>query len=143
MPDSSKALASRPEYSIRFASEGVWNQANGTNNLNYSFTVSTVTEINQIQWNDDVIRPNIKAFPNAQMDLLTIEWMKIQSDHLMITIFDTTGKKIKSQRIKTSGLMQGFNHIDISDLPAGLMIIKMNWDGNSDFVKFIKLQTVS
>ncbi|WP_052345225.1 DUF4832 domain-containing protein [Alkaliflexus imshenetskii] len=41
LADSNSVLATRSEYSIRFANSNVWDSSHGYNNLNYSFTKSS------------------------------------------------------------------------------------------------------
>lgn len=78
----------------------------------------------------NVSKSTLKFYPNPVKDLLTISDVKEISSY---AIFDVSGKQVVSKSAKSTKL-----ELNVSDLKAGIYIVKANSDGVMKTFKFIK-----
>jgi hypothetical protein len=81
--------------------------------------------------------PNEEAvdiFPNPVRDLLEIRVSEPDGDNLQITVFDQLGRETMHRVMDGSG-----GQVDVSDLPAGLYVIRIFRSSGSCMYKMLKL----
>ncbi|WP_298486677.1 T9SS type A sorting domain-containing protein [uncultured Maribacter sp.] len=108
------------------------NLKNGENNL----VIKTDKDCQGIHEQKIFIRENnFTIYPNPIEDLLNIE-TNIEYEKINVTIYNLSGKLILSKNFTKSNSTP--ISINISNLPAGMYMVKYNYNGNSKIVNLIK-----
>lgn len=84
LPDAAPSLSSRPEYSIQFANQGIWDNSTGYNDLKFTVNVGQALAI------ADNVKINPVIYPNPANQELVIELENI-ADY-KATLFNTLGQ---------------------------------------------------
>lgn len=125
LPDSSSVLSGRPEYAIRFANQQLWNETDGSNNLNFSF---------QIPLTSGLIAPGL-IVDQSNQGFSIYQFRKSEKAFIplngqahvpsSITILDLSGRLIK--KYSTENQPDNFDclSVDISSLNPGLYLISI------------------
>ncbi len=77
---------------------------------------------------------NVQVFPNPTSDLIAVQLGGLVIDHLIIELYDTTGKLIKNTSIKPGSTIAYF---DVQTLYAGLYLVKIASETKSIIKKVI------
>ncbi len=139
--DRSNLIASFTNSAYSFVRRGSVLQTSGVNGNNFTSTVVytvvaqdgttknynvTVTE-NAVSL-DEIQNGTFRIYPNPNSGILNIEYT---GEAPGISIFDMSGKLIKS------GIAQN-GHFDISELDAGIYMICIRAEGQTEYLKLIK-----
>ena len=87
MPDIESAIATRPEYAVRFANNNMWESTTGYNDLNHTVV------INQALGVAENSRLNVVLYPVPSDNVLNIE-MDAAEDY-RFTVYNSLGQEIK------------------------------------------------
>ena len=74
-------------------------------------------------------------YPNPASDVLNINYDLLDKQNAQLSIIDLTGKVIVMTEINNS---KGLKQIDVYELANGIYFLKINIDGHSETIKFIK-----
>ena len=78
---------------------------------------------------------SIVIYPNPASDILNVNYNLVEKDAATLLVMDFTGKVIVSSQINNS---KGLKQIDITQLASGIYFLKINIDGHSEIIKFVK-----
>ena len=115
LPDASPSLSNRPEYSIQFANQGVWDNTTGFNDLKFTVNVGQALAI------ADNVKITPVIYPNPANQELVIELENI-ADY-KATLFNTLGQNygVVSNQVGNNKLV--INTESISD---GVYLLKLD-----------------
>ena len=131
LADANSGLATRPEYSIRFANNNVWNSQQGYNDLNYTFELLSTSEIKSIDYSDS----SLLLYPNPAEDVINIK-RSFPDESFGIHIYSVEGMLHKNSI--HNGNLSEINQIDISSLNSGSYILKLKTEQEIKTAKFLK-----
>ena len=139
LPDSDPELASRPEYSVRFANQNVWMSLAGYNNLHYSF-IKTTTHIDDFEIkNTGDVEKLLSVFPNPATDEIYISAWGNNSKQSVIYIFSVTGQLMYSQLCNIDITLKEVYRLDVSSFSSGIYTVVIKSEGSIKHGKFVKL----
>jgi hypothetical protein len=133
LPDTAFSLNGRPEYSIRFANDDVWENTSGFNQLNQTVEISSVTS------NKTLVRKpeDIIVYPNP-----TDGYLFIKSDNwcgpVSVSTLNIPGKMVDKKNVEGLGQPGSEIMIDISDYTSGIYFLKINQNQSIWTTKVIK-----
>ncbi len=135
LPDLSSGLMSRPEYSIRFANENVWDAVTGMNDLDQMVVVSTITG-SGVQIVSD---GEMQIYPNPGSGMVTVE---IDGNTAVtgVVVMEVGGKVLLdtvNPELGNSGERRSFT-IDISGYGPGEYLVKVITAGGECVRVFVK-----
>jgi len=123
LPDTAFSLNARPEYSIRFANDNVWENTSGFNRLNQTVDISSATSNKAL-----VGQPgDIIVYPNP-----TDGYLFIKSDNwfgpVSVSTMNIPGEMVEKKNMEGLGQPGTEIMIDISDYTSGIyyLTIKQN-----------------
>ncbi len=133
LPDSALSLNGRPEYSIRFANDDVWENTSGYNRLNQTVEISSATSNKTL-----VAKPeDIIVYPNP-----TDGYLFIKSDNwfgpVSVSTLNIPGKMVDKKNVEGLGQPGTELMIDISDYTSGIYVLKINQNQSTWTTKIIK-----
>ena len=132
LPDSAFSLNTRPEYSIRFANDDVWENTSGYNQLNQTVDIGNVTSKKTLVGQaEDII-----VYPNPTDGYLFIK--SDRSGPVSISTFNIPGKIVDKKNVEGMGQPGAEIMIDISDYTSGIYFLKINQNNNIWTTKVIK-----
>ncbi len=132
LADPDSELATRPEYSIRFANNNVWNSQYGYNDLNYAFEKLSVSEIKSINFSSE---GNLSLYPNPAEDVINIK-RTFTGESLKINIYSADG--VSHKHVTDDNNLPEHKQIDISHLNSGSYILKITTEQNTKTARFLK-----
>lgn len=79
----------------------------------------------------------INLFPNPTTGKISLSWMQVGHESMLLTVTDFTGKELYRQRVAGG---QGLNstQLDLQDLPKGMYLLRLANDLNYQQVTFVK-----
>lgn len=80
---------------------------------------------------------NVKLYPNPVKDELTVEFNAPSAGNYLLQIFSLEGKLLQSTRESANG-GSNLNNLNISYLPAGMYLLRIQTDGQTKSIKFVK-----
>lgn len=80
------------------------------------------TSDNGVIFPDDSDTPLMRAYPNPASNELFLDYSNQAADIKTLALYDMTGRKVLNIAVSETG----FDRVDISKLPAGLYILKIN-----------------
>ncbi len=127
------ALGANPAYSIRFANNGLWDEAKGYNNLNQTLTVSgsgvVVTPPVTPPTNPPVTNPPVTNLPVdiilGANDIIQVTNLPCTAGNFTVAVYNLSG------RLKATSL-------DISNLKKGIYTVKITCNGTVHTKKISK-----
>ena len=133
LPDTAFSLNGRPEYSIRFANDDVWENTSGYNQLNQTVDIGSVTSNKTlVEKQNDII-----VYPNP-----TDGYLFIKSDNwfgpVSVSTLNIPGKMVDRKNIEGLGQIGTEIMIDISDYTSGIYFLKINQNHSIWTTKIIK-----
>jgi hypothetical protein len=131
--DADNNLSKRPEYCIRFANENVWNEAEGFNNLNFSFQLPLTSGIKSRGYLSEKEDDNIGISQTNQKGKITISWNHQFDKPANLIVTDLTGKRIINSMLDSNTMMKGETVLDTSVLNRGIYLIIIR--NEKDFLK--------
>jgi len=123
LPDTAFSLNARPEYSIRFANDNVWENTSGFNRLNQTVDISNATSNKAlVGQSGDII-----VYPNPTNGYLFIKSDRV-SGPVSISTLNIPGKMVDQKNVEGLGQPGAEIMIDISDYTSGIycLTIKQN-----------------
>jgi hypothetical protein len=123
LPDTAFSLNARPEYSIRFANDNVWENTSGFNRLNQTVDISSATSNKTL-----VGQPgDIIVYPNPTDGYLFIKSDRV-SGPVSISTLNIPGEMVEKKNMEGLGQPGTEIMIDISDYTSGIyyLTIKQN-----------------
>jgi signal peptidase I len=123
LPDTAFSLNARPEYSIRFANDDVWENTSGFNRLNQTVDISSATSNKTL-----VGQPgDIIVYPNPTDGYLFIKSDRV-SGPVSISTLNIPGEMVEKKNMEGLGQPGTEIMIDISDYTSGIyyLTIKQN-----------------
>lgn len=132
LADPNPTLATRSEYSIRFANSNVWDNQHGYNDLNYTFDIITLSDVKSINNSDSALL----LYPNPAENVINIK-RSFPGETLGIFIYAVDGMLHKSY-INNNNLSNK-KQIDISSLISGSYILKLKTEQKTETAFFIKM----
>jgi len=131
LPDLSPVLSGRPEYSIRFANQNLWNETDGSNNLNFSFQIPLTSGLIAPGLLVDQSNQGFSVYQCKKSEKIVIPLNGQVKYPDTITILDLSGSVIK--KYSTENQPDNFDclSVDICSLNPGLYLISIrNWNGH-------------
>lgn len=125
IPDASPSLAARPEYSVRFANESLWETTTGYNNLNHTITVNTALGTVQNT------KLNLTIYPVPTSQQLTVEMENIAD--FSPRVYNSIGQDVKVSFNTEINKMV----LETSGLSDGMYFVEFTKDNIRDVRKFI------
>jgi hypothetical protein len=80
---------------------------------------------------------NVKLYPNPVKDELTVEFNAPTASNYLLQIFSLEGKLLQSTR-ESANSGSNVNQLNISNLPVGMYLLRIQTDGQTKSIKFIK-----
>ncbi len=123
LPDTAFSLNARPEYSMRFANDDVWENTSGFNRLNQTVDISSATSNKTL-----VGQPgDIIVYPNPTDGYLFIKSDRV-SGPVSISTLNIPGEMVEKKNMEGLGQPGTEIMIDISDYTSGIyyLTIKQN-----------------
>ncbi len=131
LPDSSEILSTRPEYSIRFANEGVWESTSGYNQLNQTVAVRNVTGNKTL-----ALQPEeFLVYPNPTSGYLFLKSDRI-SGPVSVSTWNSRGEIIDRKNVKE--ISQPGAAIDISGYTNGIYFLTIQHNDCIRTTKIVK-----
>jgi hypothetical protein len=123
LPDTAFSLNARPEYSIRFANDDVWENNSGFNRLNQTVDISSATSNKALVGQPE----DIIVYPNPTNGYLFIKSDRV-SGPVSISTLNIPGEMVKKKNMEGLGQPGTEIMIDISDYTSGIyyLTIKQN-----------------
>lgn len=118
-------LANRPEYSIRMANEGTWEERTGYNGLGHKLNVTLNTSVLDPKSLLDLY----KVYPNPGNRLIHVEYyIENTSAEVLFDLYTTSGilvfhKKSKATKVADNGYW--LENLEVSNLSAGHYILRV------------------
>jgi hypothetical protein len=133
LPDTAFSLNARPEYSIRFANDDVWENTSGFNRLNQTVDISSETS------NKALVRQpeDFIVYPNPTSGYLFIKSNRL-SGPVSISTLNIPGKIVDKNNVEGMGQPGTEIMIDISDYTSGIYFLKINQNHSIWTTKIIK-----
>lgn len=105
--------------------------------LNIVKSLSFTNAISTVSLQVPIAGSDLNLFPNPADEELNLSFESLVSGKLGIIIFDSKGRKMKQELVYSK---EGKNQliIDVSELPQGLYICRIQSDNNIEAVKFLK-----
>jgi hypothetical protein len=133
LPDTSKVLNARPEYSIRFANVDLWENTSGYNKLNQTVELSGTTSNKAF-----VLQPDdFNVYPNP-----TDGYLFIKSSGgigpVSISSLNVRGEIMDKKHIEGITQSGGEIMINISDFPSGIYLLTIKQDDSIRTTKVVK-----
>ena len=125
MPDIESAIATRPEYAVRFANNNMWESTTGYNDLNHTVV------INQALGVAENSRLNVVLYPVPSDNVLNIE-MDAAEDY-RFTVYNSLGQEIKLNANQNGNKVS----IDTQILSNGVYFIQFDNGQIHDSRRFI------
>ena len=123
LPDTAFSLNARPEYSIRFANDNVWENTSGFNRLNQTVDISSATSNKALvgQPGDIIVYPNPT---NGYLFIKSDNWFGPVS----VSTLNIPGEMVEKKNMEGLGQPGTEIMIDISDYTSGIyyLTIKQN-----------------
>lgn len=131
LPDTALSLNSRPEYSIRFANDDVWESTSGYNDLNQTVDVSSTTKTKAM------VRPpeEINVYPNPTNGCLFIKSNSV-SGPVSVSAVNSRGEIIDKRNVEGVGQLEA--EIDISEFTNGIYFLTLKQNDTIWTTKIIK-----
>ncbi|MFN3404776.1 MAG: DUF4832 domain-containing protein [Cytophagaceae bacterium] len=123
LPDPNVALSVRPEFSIRFSNDALWNANLGYNNLQQEVRIVTLKSGSYFE------KYNVKVYPNPASSVLIFETQEVNKDYF---ISDQTGKMLLE--FKSTGER---TEVNISTLNAGTYLLHVKGEEQKDSIMFL------
>lgn len=118
-------LANRPEYSIRMANEGTWEERTGYNGLGHKLNVTLNTSVLDPKF----LLKLYKVYPNPGDRLIHVEYyIENTSAEVLFDLYTTSGilvfhKKSKATKVTDQGYW--LENLEVSNLSAGHYILRV------------------
>ncbi len=131
LPDIALILNARPEYSIRFANDDVWESTSGYNNLNQTVDIKSITSNKAlVSHPEDII-----VYPNPTNGCLFIKSYSVGGPFSVSTV-NSRGEIV--DKINVEGIGQSEAEIDITNYTNGIYFLTLKQNNSIWTTKIIK-----
>ena len=94
----------------------------------------TITDCTSLGISNATEAQVLSVFPNPATSVLNIKWANWEAQNTII-ISDITGREMLRSNVATNNAQTGTQQIDVTTLPAGIYLVKINGSGVKKFVK--------
>lgn len=134
MPDTNIGLNARPEYSIRFANVGLWEDTKGYNQLNQTVEIMAVNSKEAVGRQHE----EIVVYPGSTEGNLFIK-SYAASGSFSVSIFNLLGEIVYKKNIQGTGQPGAEILLDISDFTNGIYCLTIKQNEGIITKKIIKI----
>jgi hypothetical protein len=133
IPDTAMKLKARPEYSIRFANDNLWENTSGFNQLNQIVDTRKVTSDKVWVWQPE----DISVYPNPAYGHLYIKSYTV-SGPATVSTSNILGEIVDKKNVEGHGESGSEILLDISDFNNGIYFLTIRQSHRIWTTKFIK-----